>query len=41
MVTVTLSGGRTLHLGSYNTDDMVANGNLFLEKFPLSFILSQ
>lgn len=40
-VAVTLSGGRTLHLSSYNTDDMVANGNFFLERFPLSSTLSQ
>lgn len=41
MVAVTLSGGCTLHPGSYNADDTVANGNLFLDRVPLSFTLSQ
>lgn len=36
-----LWGGLTLHLSRYSTDDVVAKGNLLLERFPLSFALSQ
>lgn len=41
MGAIPLSGGPTLYLSSYNIDDVAANGNLLLERFPLGFDLSQ
>lgn len=41
MEAVTVSGGPSLHLSSHNRGDMVVNGKLLLERFPLDFALSQ